>query len=72
MKFIRVKSTCKPVRSLSKDKVKTKMKVWNQHMKDKNVVLHEIYTDLRDSDKKVPCSLKFKTDNPRSDRATES
>ena len=31
-------------------------------MKDKNLVLHEIYTDHRDSDKKVPCSLKFKTD----------
>ena len=45
-----------------KTKVKTKTKVWNQRMKDKNVVLHEIYTDFRDSDKKVPCSLKFKTD----------
>ena len=45
-----------------KTKVKTKTKVWNQRMRDKNVVLHEMYTDFRDSDKKVPCSLKFKTD----------
>ena len=66
LKFIRVKSGPNSLIELNmevhKTKVKTEMKIWNQRMKDENVVLHEIYTDFRDSDKKVPCSLIFKTD----------